>query len=136
MKKNLLRIALASFLFAGLSFVGAGNYLQAQITTPAGNLFGPASGQFVTSEVALLRLDQAIVPLKNTMEQNSQGGPVYDQAFSKYSYYNAVSNLIIEGKTVAEAIGEGLRKVSTDEYNISQKLLGGYRQELINLLKL
>jgi hypothetical protein len=136
MKKNLLRIAFAGFLFAGLSIIGAGNQLQAQITTPAGNLFGPASGQFVSSQVALLRLDQAIVPLKNTMEQYSQGGPVYDQAFSKYSYYNAVSNLIIEGKTVAVAIGEGLKKVSTDEFHISEKLIGGYRQELINLLKL
>ncbi len=136
MKKNLLRIALISFLFTGLSFVGAGNHLQAQITTPAGNLFDPAPGQFVSSPVALLRLDQAIVPLKNTMEQNSPGSPAYDQAFRKYSYYNAVSNLIIDGKTVAEAIGEGLQKVSTDEFNISQKLLGTYRQELINLLKL
>lgn len=136
MKKNLLRIALASFLFAGLSFIGADNKLQAQITTPSGNLFGPASGQFVTSQVALLRLDQAIVPLKNTMEQFSQGGPAYDQAYSKYSYYNAVSNLIIEGKTVAVAIGEGLKNISTDEFHINQKLLGGYKQEIINLLKL
>jgi hypothetical protein len=136
MKKNLLRIALASFLFAGLSFIGAGNQLQAQITTPAGSLFDPAPGQFVSSPVALLRLDQAIVPLKNTMESYSQGGPLYDEAYRKYSYYNAVSNLIIEGKTVSEAIGEGLRKISTDEFNINQKLLGTYRQEIINLLKL
>ena len=133
MKKNVLRIILAGFLFAGITLVGGSNMLQAQ-SAPS-YLFDPPTGTFVSKEVALERLDLAIVPHKNIMEAFPPLSPEHKQAFRKYSYFNAIINLLIDGKTIPEAISEGMTLISTDAYNIPSKQLPALRQEAIELLR-
>ena len=134
MKKNVLRIALLGFLLAGLSILGIGHQVQAQNTT-LDQLFQPPTGSFVSPSIALQRLDEAVVTYKNTMLNYPPNSAEYRLAFKKYSYYNAVTNLIVEGKTVPVAIVEGLKIVATDAYEISPKDLPVYKLELVNLLK-
>jgi hypothetical protein len=135
MKKHLLRIVLAVFFFAGLAFIKSLPQVYAQNNTVLDHLYDPPSGQFVDAQVAILRLDQAIVPLKTTMLNYSAGGPEYDQAFRKYSYFNAITNYIVEGKTVPVSIVDALKVIASDVYAVPPKTLADYKLEAINLLR-
>ncbi len=134
MKKNLLRIALVSFLFAGLSLLSADNHVQAQ-TGASDQTFVQPTGSFVSAPEAMIRIDQAIIPLKNTIGNYAEGTPEYIEAFSKYSYYNLVYNFILEGRPIPEAIVEGLKVVSTDAFGVSSKKLPAYKLALVALLR-
>ncbi|HUR31149.1 MAG TPA: hypothetical protein VMZ69_06930 [Saprospiraceae bacterium] len=134
MKKNLLRIALAGFLFAGLSLLGAVNQVQAQ-NTVSSSLFDPATGPFVSKEAALDRLNQAIVPHKIIMEAFPPLSFEHKQALKKYTYFNTMINLISNSMSVPESIGEGLKMIATDVFNIPVKQLGELKQEAIAMLR-
>ena len=134
MKKNLLRLILAGFLFAGISLVGGSSMLHAQSSTSS-QLYDPPTGAFFSKEVALERLHLAIVPHKNIMEAFPPLSPEYKAAFRKYSYFNTIINLIVDGKTIPEAIAEAMTIISTDAYNIPSKQLPALRQEAIELLR-
>ncbi len=138
MKKNLLlRMALAMLLFAGFSFF---NGIQAQVTSTLIGSGGQANyttptGNFVTPAVAIQRLDNAIGTIKLTLEGMQPGTPAYRDMEAKYVLYTTVQNDIIAGKGVAQAIQDGIVMISSDQFNLSKQLIGQYRTELINLLR-
>ena len=134
MKKNVLRFALVGFLFVGLSLLGAGQNVQSQ--TLSSSVFSPATGvPLVGKEEALLRLDAVIVPHKNIMEAFPPHAIEHKQALRKYTYFNSMINLIVNGTTVPVAIGEALKFLVSDEYSTPDKLLGALKQEAIIMLK-
>jgi len=138
MKKNLLlRMALAMLLFAGFSFF---NGIQAQVTSTligggGAAVYTTPTGNFVAPAVATERLDNAINTIKLSLEGMQPGTPAYTQMEAKYVLFNTVQNDIIAGKGVAQAIQDGITMISADQFNLSKQMIGQYRTELINLLR-
>lgn len=136
MKRSfILRIAIFSFFLAGLTLINADQQLLAQSAKTDDNIFALPQDIFVLPAEATLRLDAAVAPLKNLLLTYTEGTPEYKQVFAKYSCFIATQNFIVDGKTVAEAIVEGLRSMPEDQYELTKYNLRSFRQELINLLK-
>jgi hypothetical protein len=131
---TILRIAFLSFFFAGLTFVSSDSQLQAQLNSGQ-DVYAPPTETFVSSEVAQVRLDQAISPIKSFIETLNPGSSQYNQAYSKYLVFNGTLNAIANGEKVKDAIIQGLKSVASDEYEMGKMTLYNYRLELINLLK-
>lgn len=136
MKSTLfLRIALLGVFFAGLSFFSPDHQLQAQ-TTLSDGVFSLPQGAFVDGQVAVQRIDNAIVSVKELMQIYAEGTPVYQAALAKYSCYTTAQASIVAGKGTPESIVDGLLAVSGTESLVQDKsALFSLRQELINLLK-
>lgn len=135
MKKHfLLRLALATFLLAGLSLFTHSQTLQAQ-TTLSGGIFSMPTENFVSPAEALVRLDNALVPIKIALEGAQQGTQAYRDMEAKYDLYNGAINDITGGKGVAQSIYDGMILIGTDKYQLSKQTLLQYRTEIINLLR-
>ncbi len=135
MKKTFLRIAIFAFLLGGLSFVDATYQVKAQ-NALSSDLFVEPAGNFVTPAVAQVRLQNAIDNLKLTLSTLVEGTPEYRTVWLRYSYHNLVLNAIVNGKTVPEAIVDGLKEMSaTDEFDTGKGVLQQYRTQMISLLK-
>jgi hypothetical protein len=132
-----LRVAVFSFFLAGLTFFSGGNQLMAQTSsTNPDPIFILPVETFVSPAEAIIRLDGALVPIKEELLTMQEGTQEYKLLFAKYTCFNTTQNTIIEGKTVAESIVAGLEAVGTDEYGLTNQVLTGFRQELINLLRI
>ena len=130
-----LRMAIFSFFLLGLAFLSPADQLKAQTPSTTNPIFSIPQETFVAPAVAIVRLDDAIVPIKEAMNVLPQGSPDYKLAYARYVCYNTTQNAIIGGKTVAESIVDGLKTVSTDEYDLPKQALPNFRTDLINLLK-
>ncbi|MDQ3017033.1 MAG: hypothetical protein M3R25_10010 [Bacteroidota bacterium] len=131
----ILRIAVLSFLLAGLSFSYDGNQLSAQATLSS-DLYSEPTGLFAAPAEASARIDNAIAPIKDLLSNLTPGTPAYQEAWAKYTYYNTAQNYFLNGKTVRESIVLALWTISTDEYNVPKGGLAILKQQLVNLLKI
>ena len=135
MKKDfLLRLVLATFLLAGLSFTTQFQTLHAQ-TTASGGVFSLPTENFVGPAVAVSRLENALIPIKNALENATPGNQAYRDLEAKYDLFNGAMNDILGGKGVAQAILDGMILIGTDKYQLSKQTLMQYRTEIINLLR-
>jgi len=132
----ILRIAFMGFFLAGLSFTGSEGQLYAQSGISDNVLFGVPQGAFVSKEVASSRIDDAIAPFKVQMELLDPHSPQYKEANAHYTYMISVQNYFLNGKTVPESIGEGLKDIAApDAFGLSRNTLLTYKQQVVNLLK-
>lgn len=138
MKSILLRIALFGFLLVGMSAFSSQGQLKAQNVTHkviSQDLYSLPTGTFVSSPVAIQRLEAKIGNLKNQLAGLQEGTPPYKAVFAQYTYYNTILSSVTAGKTVPQSIVDGLTAVSADVFELPQSTLLQYRTEAINLLK-
>ena len=136
MKRMLvLRIAFLSFFLAGLSTADFQGQLMAQ-SGISDNIYDEPQGNFVSPIVASERIDNSVTALKIQMEFLNPNSPEFKAASSKYAYFIFIQDAINNGKTVPQAIVEGLHKISApDAYNVTKNKLVLYKQEAVDLLK-
>lgn len=135
MKRTFLRIALFCLLFAGTGFIDNSGQLKAQHTLETDLLVEP-SGNFVSSQEALNRIDIQITGIKNLLALLTEGTPAYQAAWSRYLYHNEVIAAINDGKTVPQSIVEGLKVMSADSYEMPKGVLQQYKTQMVALLRL
>lgn len=138
MKKTLLfRIPLLGVIFAGFFLVASTDSLQAQVTAvgPRDQLYEAPSGNFVSSQLAITILNNELADLKEELNGLTPGTAAYRTTLAKYEYFSAILKNVIEGKSVAESIGEGLKAVGADQYQITNGKLMEYKQQAINSLE-
>lgn len=134
MKRTFLfRIAILSFLLAGLPSISSQFQLQAQSLSQ--DIYSLPTENFVTPAVAIVRLDNALVSIKNQLAPFTEGTPQYNKVYARYVCYNTTKESIEGGKTVAESIVDGMSGVGADQYDLAKNDLPTFRQDLINLLK-
>ncbi len=136
MKRMLiLRIAILSFLLAGLSFSYDGNQLSAQATLSS-DLYSEPSGLFAAPATASARIDNAIAPIKDLLSNLTPGTPAYQEAWTKYTLYTTAQFHFMNGKTVKESIVLAVQAISTDEFSVPKGGLAILKQQLVDLLKI
>ena len=137
MKKTFLpHLPVLGLLFAGLFLFGSASTAVAQQTLASSDpLFSEPKGPFVTVAEAIVKMDIEAGALKTQLSGMTPGTFAYKQMLAKYDYFSAIHDLLVQGKGVAEAIVEGIKKIAADQYGITQENLLAYRQEAITILK-
>lgn len=133
----LLRIAMVGVLLFGLAITNHANQLKAQ-TNSTSLLFTEPKGPFVSKLEASVRIDNAVIALKNLLLTLTPGTAQYEEVMNHYNYLIAVQTLFNNDKTISQAIIEGLRQVpvtSMEEYITQNGTLGTYKLQMVNLLK-
>lgn len=138
MKKTVLfRIPLLGVIIAGFFLLALTDSLQAQVTTvgPRDQLYDTPEGDFVSSQLAITILNNELADLKEELNSLTPGTAAYRTTLAKYKYFDAILSNVIDGKSVAESIGEGLKAVNADEHQITVETLLEYKEEAIYYLK-
>lgn len=141
MKKVKFKIAFLGLLLA-FAFVlfGTGRVVaQTQATTAVSvtsgtALFAQPVGNFVVSGQAESKLLQEMQQLMAQMKAN-QGSPFFDALQRKFNYYSAIRNEVASGKSVKEAIVNGLEGAALPLPRPTQYALQQLKLEAVNLLK-
>lgn len=138
MKKTVLfRIPFLGVIIAGFFLVALTDSLQAQVTTvgPRDQLYDAPVGNFVSPQLAITILNNELADLKEELDNLTEGTAAFRGVLAKYNYFDAILKNVIEGKTVAVSIGEGLKAVSADEYQITIETLLEYKEQAIYFLE-
>jgi len=119
LEKGVLSVLL-TLLFLAVSQVN----MSAQSTTTVGSGSMPANapavrviyslpaGPFVTTQVAMERLLEAMKAQKAIMGQNSPNSPAYISAERRYRYFGAILENLEAGKGVAQAIVDAVGAIN------------------------
>jgi hypothetical protein len=138
MKKTaLFKFPFLGVVIAGFFLVAFTNSAHAQVTTvgPKDQLYEVPVEDFVSPQLAITILNQEVAELKEELAGLHEGTAAFRIALSRYTYLNAILDGIIDGKTVAQSIAEGLYAVEADRFQITVATLLEYKNEAIELLK-
>jgi hypothetical protein len=138
MKKTVLfRIPLLGVIIAGFFLLALTDSLQAQVTAvgPRDQMYDAPAGNFVSPQLAITILTNELNDLKAELNSLTEGTAAYRAVLAKYNYFDAILKNVIEGKTVAESIGEGLKAVNADEYQITIETLLEFKELAIYYLE-
>lgn len=128
------RLAIVSLIFAGL-FLFAPSSMKAQ-TSAVANFHSVPAGNYVTTDVAITRVEAQVLWLKGQFEILDPASQDYRNNEIKYAFYSTILSNLHDGKTVAQSIESALQIFDTDA--IGQLPKGKkeeYKQDAINLLK-
>ena len=130
------RPMMIGLIMAGLYFVSPAN-VQAQSSLVSNYYFVP-DGPYVAPAVAIVRLEEQLVSLKNQLDFYNSSSQEYRIVLAKFNFFSTIHTSLAEGKTVKESIQDGVNAFGSSD--MSSDLPKGkkeeYKLEVINLLKL
>jgi hypothetical protein len=141
MKSTLLKFLssrpiLIGLIMAGFYFVSPAS-MQAQSVLNS-NYYLVPDGPYVAPTVAIERLEDQLVSLKNQLNFYNSSSQEYRIVSAKFNFFSTIHQSLVEGKTVKVSIQDGVNAFGSSD--LSSGLPKGKKEEfkieVINLLKL